>query len=68
MVAVSLLHYLRDRHQLIVLAIAFAALLVALGLLALVVLLAAGMVESSPVDVRFVAPFRWEQREPITLA
>ncbi len=64
MVAVSLLHYRRDHRLLIVAAIAFAALLIALALLASGGILAAGTADSSPVDVRLVAPFRWGQGMP----
>lgn len=64
MVAVTLHLYRRDRSQLIVAAIALAMLLIALGLLASGVILAAGTADSSPVDVRFVAPFRWGQGIP----
>jgi len=59
MVAVSLLPYRRDRSQLTVIAIVSATLLIVLALLASGVILAVGMVDSSPVDVRLVAPFRW---------
>lgn len=59
MVAASLLPYRRDRSQLTVIAIVFATLLIVLALLACGVILAVGMVDSSPVDVRLVAPFRW---------
>ncbi len=57
MVAASQLPYRRDRSQLTVIAIVFGTLLIVL--LASGVILAVGMVDSSPVDVRLVAPFRW---------
>lgn len=59
MVAASLLRYLGDRNQLIVVVIVATALLVVLGLLASGVTLDVGTVDSSPVDGRFLAPFRW---------
>lgn len=68
MVAASLLLYLRDRSQLTLLAIAFATLLVALGLLAFAVILGAATVDSSMVDGRFIAPFRWGPSAPLTFA
>lgn len=60
MVAASLLLYLRDRGRLNAAAIAFATLLVVVGLLAFGAILGAATVDSSPVDGRLLAPFRWE--------
>ncbi len=60
MVAASLLLYLSDPRQLNAAAIAFATLLVVLGLLAFGAILGTGTVDSSPVDGRLLAPFRWE--------
>ena len=67
MVAASLLPYLRDRSQLTVVAIAF-AMLVALGLLAFAAILTAGMADSSLVDGKFMAPFRWGPSAPLGFA
>lgn len=60
MVAASLLLYLHDRSPLTAAGVAFATLLVVLGLLAFGAILGAGMVDSSPVDGQLLAPFRWE--------
>lgn len=68
MVAVSLLVYLRDRSQLTVVAIVFATLLVVMGLLAFAVIPRVGTVDSSLVDWRFMAPFRWGPSAPLTFA
>lgn len=68
MVAAPLLLYLRDRSQQTVFAIALATLLVALGLLAFGAILGAATVDSSVVDGRFMAPFRWGPSAPLTFA
>lgn len=68
MVTASLLLYRRDRSQLTVVAIAFATLLVVAGLLAFVAILGAATVDSSMVDGRFMAPFRWDPSAALNLA
>lgn len=68
MVVASLLLYRRDRNQLNVVAIASAALLVVVGLLAFVAILGAATVDSSMVDGRFMAPFRWDPSAALNLA
>lgn len=68
MVAASLLLYLGGRNQLTVVLIVSSALLVMLGLLALGVTLDVGTVDSSPVDGRFLAPFRWGAWDQPTFA
>ena len=68
MVVASLLLYRRDRNQLNVVAIASAVLLVVVGLLAFVAILGAATVDSSMVDGRFMAPFRWDPSAALNLA